>query len=86
MPLHELFECGGIAFTRQGPSNEYLRRLRECGPGGPFRELDMRMENGGGFAVRDESFNCDRFNLHRRFRLQANTSMCIMDSKFAASR
>jgi aminodeoxyfutalosine synthase len=33
----------------------------------------------------DESFNSARFNLHRRFRLQPNTSMCIMDSKFAAA-
>ncbi|MDP9004142.1 MAG: radical SAM protein, partial [Verrucomicrobiota bacterium] len=36
------------------------------------------------WTVRDESFNYDGFNLHWRFRLQPNTSMCIMDSKFAA--
>src|SRR2546423_3710331 len=44
----------------------------------------MLRKNGRSWAVRDESFNCDRFNLHWRFRLQPNTSMCIMDLKFAS--
>jgi aminodeoxyfutalosine synthase len=34
-------------------------------------------------VVRDKSFNYDRFNPQRRFRLQALTSMCIMDWQFA---
>ena len=33
--------------------------------------------------VRDKSFNYDRFNLQRCFRLQALASMCIMDWQFA---
>src|SRR3954470_12628750 len=34
------------------------------------------------WVVRDESFNCHRFNLQRCFRLQALTSMCIMHWHF----
>jgi aminodeoxyfutalosine synthase len=34
-------------------------------------------------VVRDKSFNYDRFNLQRCFRLQALTSMCIMHWQFA---
>ena len=44
----------------------------------------MLRKSERGWTVRDKSFNYDRFNLHWRFRLQPNSSMCIMDSKFAA--
>src|SRR5678816_4499946 len=36
----------------------------------------------GGWVVRDKSFNYDRFNLQRCFRLQAFASMCIMHWHF----
>src|SRR5438067_1577965 len=40
----------------------------------------MLRKSGLGSTARDGSFIHDGFNLHRRFRLQGNTSMCIMDS------
>src|SRR2546421_8817134 len=49
-------------------------------PGGPGSWPDMLRKSGLGSTARDGSFIYDGFNLHRRFRLQGNTSMCIMDS------
>src|SRR5256714_729583 len=40
----------------------------------------MVRKSGSGSTARDGSFIHDGFNLHRRFRLQGNTSMSIMDS------
>src|SRR5256714_1066445 len=42
----------------------------------------MLRKTARGWAARDGTFISDRFNLHPCFRLQANSSMCIMDSKF----